>query len=170
MKKTLIISVLLLTASLSALISIGQPQFELPQNIELKTKEDYVKFETTVIDAAKWLEQTDLDKEGDKRKQINAFVIQWITGTPTLTVNINEQLAKLYGKNVQLLAIYLASYARNVIELKEASSKLTATKAGLVSMMNVYKKGIEISKNKELDKIIKMTDSELDSYIVDKFK
>jgi hypothetical protein len=37
-------------------------------------------------------------------------------------------------------------------------------------MMNVYKKGIEISKSKEMDKLIKLTDdNKLDDYINDKF-
>ena len=60
----------------------GQTKFEVPQNVELKSKEDYSKDETTIIDAAKWLEETDLNKETEKRQQVNSFVIQWISGSP----------------------------------------------------------------------------------------
>jgi hypothetical protein len=31
----------------------GQTKFEVPQNVELKTKDDYAKYETAIIDAAK---------------------------------------------------------------------------------------------------------------------
>ena len=170
MKQILIITTLFLSATFSTYISFGQTYFELPQNIELKTKEDYANSETTLVNAARWLEETDLDREADKRQKVNAFVIQWISGTPTVNVEITEPLGKIYGKNVQLLGLYLASYARNIIENKSTSNKFTATKSGLISIMNVYKKGIQIIKSKEMDKIIKMTDSELDNYIDKKFK
>ena len=85
-------------------------------------------------------------------------------------MDISEQLGKIYGKNIQLLGLYLASYTRKVLENKSTATKFSATKAGLISMMNVYKKGIEISKSKEMDKLIKLTDdNKLDDYINDKF-
>jgi len=170
MKQKLLFSILFLTLILSTTISFAQTEFDLPQDIELKTKEDYTRFEGTLVEAAKWLEQTDLDKEIEKRKLVNAFVLQWVTGSSTVTVDIGTQLAKIYGKDFQLLGLYLASYAKDVIENKSLSNKFTATKAGLTSIMNVYKKGIQVSKNKELDKIIKLTDGELDGYIISKFK
>ncbi len=37
-------------------------------------------------------------------------------------------------------------------------------------MRNVYRKGINIGKSKEMDKLIRMSDTELDEYIADKFK
>ena len=149
----------------------AQTKFDVPQNVELKSKEDYLKYENSMIDAAKWLEETDLDKETEKRQQINSFVVQWISGTPDITVDITKELGKVYAKNVQLLGLYIASYARNFLENKNSSTKFTATKAGLISIMNVYKKGIKITKSKEMDKLIRLTDdNKLDVYIKDKFK
>jgi len=163
---------LCLVFGLTSILTVrGQTKFEVPQNVELKTKDDYAKYETAIIDAAKWLEETDLNKETDKRQQVNTFVVQWISGSPTINVDINEQLGKIYSKNAQLLGLYLASYARNFLENKGTATKFSAIKAGLISMMNVYKKGIEISKSKEMDKLIKLTDeNKLDDYINDKFK
>lgn len=149
----------------------AQLKFDVPQNVELKSKEDYSKYETTVIDAANWLEETDLNKETEKRQQVNSFVIQWVSGTPDITVDLTEQLGKIYGKNAQLLTVYMASYAKNFLENKNSATKFTATKAGLISIMNVYKKGIEITKSKEMDKLIRLTEgNKLDDYIKDKFK
>lgn len=48
---------------------------------------------------------------------------------------------KLYGKNNELLVLYMGSYSSYFIENKNAD-KTSAIKAGLVSMINVYKKGI----------------------------
>jgi len=166
MKQLVIITALFLTATFSTHITFGQSYFELPQNIDLKTEEDYANSETTIINAARWLEETDLDK----RAKVNAFVVLWMIGTKAVSVEITEPLSKIYGKNAQLLPLYFASYARNILENKSTSNKFTATKSGLISIMNIYKKGIQITKNKDMEKTIKMTDSELDSYINKNFK
>jgi hypothetical protein len=158
----------LLTSILSA---HAQTRFEVPQDVQLNAKDDYAKYEPAIIDAAKWLEETDLDKEADKRKEVSSFVLKWISGSPDVDVELTEKLAKIYGKNFQLLTIYLASYARYFLENKNTATRFSATKAALTSMMNVYKKGIGISKSKEMEKLIKLTDSnKLDDYINENFK
>ena len=151
--------------------SNAQTQFEVPQNIELNVASDYEKYEKDIIDASKWLEETDLDKEIEKRQQVNTFVVQWISGSPTVTVDITDRLGKIYGKNLQLLGMYLASYSRNFLENKGSATKLPATKAGLISMMNVYKKGIGIKKTKEMEKLIKLSsDNKFDEYVNENFQ
>jgi hypothetical protein len=67
------------------------------------------------------------------------------------------------------LAIFLASYGRHVIENKGADN-LMIIKGAITSMMNVYKKGINISKSKEMEKVMKLTDAALDDYIRKNFK
>lgn len=157
---------------IAAITSISaQTKFEVPQNVELKIKEDYARYETDMINAAKWLEETDLDKENVKRKEVSKFAMQWIMGCPTFNIDITEQLAKIYGKNTDLLLLYMASYSRYFLENKATATKSDGTKAGLLSIMAVYKKGILITKSKEMDKLIKITDDgKLDDYIKDKFK
>lgn len=166
--KPLLLSMLAAMFSISALRA--QTQFELPPNTVLEAKEDYAKYETTMVDAARWLEETDLGKEPDKRQMVNAFVLQWVSGSPNVSVEINEQLSKIYGKNIQLIGVYLASYSRHYIENKGTATKASATKAALTSMMNVYKKKIAISKSKEMEKLIKLTDEgTLDEYVAKHF-
>jgi hypothetical protein len=142
----------------SCLVAHAQASFEVPQNVELKTKEDFPKYEAAIIGAAKWLEETDLDKEADKRQAVNGFLMQWLTGSPNVSIQIGEQLGKLYGSNIQLLTIYLASYARNILEGKGTATPTSATKAGLTSMLSVYKKGIAVEPNAEMEKLGKWVD------------
>lgn len=165
---------LLLACLLAAVLNIttlrAQTSFEVPPNVVLEAKEDYAKYETAMVDAAKWLEETDLGKEPDKRQEVNAFVLQWVSGSPTVSVEINEHLSKIYGKNIQLIGVYLASYSRHYIENKGTATKASATKAALTSMMNVYNKGISIKKSKEMDKLIKQAEEgKLDEYVAKYF-
>jgi hypothetical protein len=158
-------------AVLSVLNISAQTAFEVPVDYQLNVKEDYPKYEADIIAAANWLESNDLNKESQKRKEVSAFVIKWITGSPYVTVSLTEQVSKLYGKNSSLLIIYMASYTKHYLENKTSATQFSGTKAALISMMNVYKKGIEISKTKEMEKLIKLTEeNKLDEYITEKFK
>jgi hypothetical protein len=149
----------------------AQTRFEVPQNVELKTKDDYARYEAAVIRAAQWLEETDLDQQAGERQRVDAFVIKWISGSPTVKVYLSKRLSKIYGKNIELLPIYLASYARNFLQNKTTATTFSATKAGLLSMMQVYKKGVDVSKSKEMEKLIRLAGKGgLDGYIRDNFK
>lgn len=141
---------------------------ELPVGEELETKDDCAEYESTMVESAKWLEETPLNKGLSIRKDINSFVILWLTLSPTVTVVLSSQLITIYGKNDQLLPIYMASYARHYIENDSAATKQGAIKAGLTSMMKVYGKGISITKSKEMERLMELSDEKLNVYITRK--
>src|SRR5690242_18543732 len=95
---TVLLSVVCITDNLFA-----QSTFELPADIQLKSKDDFVKYETTLIEAAQWLENTDLDKDKTKRKKINEFVVQYFSSTPAFTMEFTEELVDLFKKNYHLM-------------------------------------------------------------------
>ena len=66
MKQGIHLFIILLAIVFVAKQVIGQSKFELPKNIELKTREDYAKYEGTIIGAQKWMEETDLDQQMGK--------------------------------------------------------------------------------------------------------
>jgi hypothetical protein len=168
-KQTLVIAFLLALVNMTTIHA--QTTFEVPENPELRTKQDFIKYEPVMIQAAKWLEETDLNQEAEKRKKVNAFVVQYISDCPTIKITVDDALVKVYDKNSQLLSIYLANYAKEFIEHKATATKFSATKAGLLSMMAVYSKKIDMVKSKELDKLINLQEVNLlDDYIKDKFK
>ena len=162
----------IITISLLSFTGVSaQTKFEVPSDVQLNVKEDYAKYEPAIIAATNWLESNPLDKEPDKRKEVSAFVMKWIIGSPSVNVSLTEQLQKLYGKNASLLIIYMGSYTRHFLENKTTATQFSGTKAGLISMMTVYKKDIDITKSKEMEKLIKLTEeNKLDEYITEKFK
>jgi len=164
---TTVIKALLFSLFLvGTLAAVGQKKFEVPENYELNTAADYAKYENAIVGAAKWLEDTDLDKELDKRQKVNAFVLKWIAGSPSVTIELSESIGKLCGKNEELFGVYLSAYSRSVLENKKTSTKFLATKASLQAIIRVYKKGIAITKNREMDKLVKMADdNKIDEFI-----
>jgi hypothetical protein len=168
--KTLPIFFLLTLLTCSAMIAQAQAPFN-PATVEainFTTTEDYLKHEAIVIEAAKWLESTPPDENDAMRKKVNAFVIKYLSGSPNVTLTLDVAITDLFDENAHLLVLYMASYSRYCLEHKGSANRQSATKAGLLSTINVYKKGIGISRDKNLAKLTKMTDAELDQYITDK--
>ncbi|MBX7155116.1 MAG: hypothetical protein U0Y96_03255 [Candidatus Kapaibacterium sp.] len=169
--KKIVLLLAITTLLFSAAVIYSQTTFDTPKNIVYKTVEDYAKQEPTIIRAAKWLEETDLDKEVTTRKEVNLYIITWISGSPNVNIVITERHGDLYRDNAELLALYMASYARFYLENKSNATPHLATKAALLSMMKVYQKGINIKKSKGMEELIKLTgENKLDDYINDNFK
>ena len=133
---------------------IDAQEFKVPENVTLNTKEDYINTEKDVINAAKWLEATQLGKEMDKRIQVNAFVLKWLTGSSTVTVEVNRFCTDLTDRNPHLLGVFLASFARYALENNYSKDKLKGNTAAIKGMINCYNLGGEAKKNKLLDKAV----------------
>jgi hypothetical protein len=161
--KPLLLSLLFVVLGILPLVA--QTTFEVPENYVLEHDSDYAKYEADIIAASVWLAETDLDKETDKRNKVNAFVLKWLAGSPTVSINIYNEVTKLYDGN-PILTVFLSAYARYVLEHKTEKGIYTPTKVGLQALMAIYKKGIGIKPNKHMDKMIKMdAKGKLDDYI-----
>lgn len=158
-----------LLIALGIMVSAGaQTVFEVPQNLELKTEADYARYEADVIKAAKWLEETDLDKEEEKREKVSAFVVTWLTGSPKVAITLNPGLVNHIRGNLGLLSIYMASYARYCLEHTGALEK-DAKRFALESIAKVYQKKIGIKKDKLMEKLAKaIAEGKLEEYVVKK--
>jgi hypothetical protein len=169
MKTRNLIALLFITMMLNASSLYAQTEFHVPENYVLKVAADYANYESDLVAASKWMEATDLDKEIDKRARVNKFMFDWTYGCP-FSIMMPLELGNIYGKNNELLIIYMAGYARYYIENKATATEFAEKKAGLISIMNVYKKGIDIKRSKEMEKVIKAdNDNTLDVYIKEKF-
>lgn len=138
---------------------IKSQEFEVPENVVLTTKDDYVKYEKDIIACTNWMENYPLDKNKDKRKEANAFFMKWLTGSPTVSININvDYVIKYTEKNPDLLMIFMAGWTRYSLENNYSNDQLKGYYEGYKSMINVYKKGIGIQKEKNMEKLIKIYD------------
>lgn len=165
------VQLLFLFALLISIRSLGQATFEVPHDVQLNAKEDYTKYETDIINAANWLEETDFDKELNKRKEVGKFFMTWLLGSPTVSVDMNTEVMNLFEDNPKLMTIYFSSAARYILQNKGSATKFNTVKSALVSVIKVYNKQIGISKAKALKKLIAANDSnKLDEYIINEMK
>lgn len=170
-----------LTLALFFFISIGSfgqsivqsagTKFEVPQGYELKVKEDYAKYEKDIIEAVKWLKTTPLNAEPEKRREVSAFVVAWINGSPTVNVEITPSILDFENKNSGMLVIYMASSAQYVLENNYSKDMRAKHKAALHDMIAIYKAGVGIKKDKKMEKLIKAVDeNKLDEWIANNMK
>lgn len=129
--------------------------FEVPKGYTLKTAADYTIYEKDVINAAKWLTATPLNEQEEKRKQVSAFVISWVSGSPTVNVELNSIILDFEKKNKGMMVLFMACSAKYVLENNYSKDMRAKHRAALRDMIGVYKTGSGIKKDKKMDKLIK---------------
>ena len=90
-------------------------QFAVPENYAFNVAEDYGKYEKDIIEAAKWLKAVPFNEQMEKRKEVSAFVVKWINGSPTVNVEINPTIMDFDKKNGGMLVLYMACSAKYVL-------------------------------------------------------
>lgn len=147
---------LLLIVFLCPLVGHTQ-QFELrdPSTIKLEKEEDYPKYNDYIVSMVGWLERTPVTADEDKRKMAAAFLIEWLTGAPHVSVAINEHCTGFSEKNKELLLLYMGGWSRYVIQTKDTTGR-KGNYAGLKTVVSAYKKGNGYQKDPEMDKLVKL--------------
>jgi len=152
------------------LIIIGSSYTIAQTNPQNAANENLSKLETHVLSAANWIITTGLTVELEKIKCVNVIVLKWYIDTITLNISLVEKLKTIYGDNSVLLIYFFAGYSKYYLENKKTITKLAATKAGIISLLNVYKKGIGVTKSEELEKLMILADNDkLNDYVKNNF-
>ncbi|PHR13066.1 MAG: hypothetical protein COA40_06025 [Aequorivita sp.] len=147
---------------------LSAQEYQVPKNITLESETDFKNYETEVVNAITWLENTPINQNPAQRKDVNSFLLQWMTGTPTISIELGEFQTGLTADNSDLLVMYLAGWSKFAIENPtEKENKLLCNLAGVKSVLNLYSKNVGkgIQKNKKLEKLLKMDESELKVYV-----
>jgi hypothetical protein len=142
--------------------------YEVPKNYKFETAEDIKSFHTDVVKAIEWLENTPIDNHKDKRREANAFVLAWLTVTPSVKVNLQSYVTVLSKKNPSLLMSFLGGWARYSLENPDQiKNDLANNKKGTESILKVYSNNLSsgIKKDKKIENLIKMDSNELEEWL-----
>lgn len=132
--------------------------FAVPDDLTLETEADYAAQNENVVAAVNWLRDTHINNETKKRTRVNAYLLQWLTGTPTMTLTLNADLAD-YGDCGDCLMLYMGGYAKTVIESGNKDDQLTANLGAINTLIAFYEKSKGgIGKVKSIEKFIKLRD------------
>jgi len=157
--------ILLVTFANTTLIA---QEFKVPQNVTLNNEQDYKNYETDVINAVTWLEKNPVNQQSAKRKEVNGFLLQWITGVPDITIDLGEFQTDLTKDNPDLLIAYLGGWTKYAIETpSEKNNKLMGNLAGVKCVLKIYSDNVGkgVTKSRQIEKLLKMDESELQTYV-----
>ena len=148
-------------------INVFSQEFEVPKNYVFSNKEDYTKYETDIIKSIDWLTNTPIQTQPEKRKEINAFVMVWLTGSPNVSVEIKAEIVNFMDPNPDLLMIFMFGWTKYSLETKDYKNKIIGNQKGVEAVIDFYKKNREnLKKDKNVEKYIKMKENgTLEEYI-----
>ncbi len=153
--------------------------FEIPKDYQLVTKEDYAPYEPDIVKCVDWLISTPIDKEREKRKEVSAFLIKWVSGSPSVHVSLDEKNLSFMDEKVpELLLVFIGGWVKNTIETNNYKNTVAKAKedtdgmvagnmAGIEAVINFYNNNKKLlPKNKSIENYIKLQKKgKLKSYI-----
>ena len=144
--------------------------YELPENYVLKAKDDYAKYEPDVIKTADWLQKTPLAEDANKRRAANKFIMDWVSGSPNVTVSVGKKLLDMTDKNPDFMYLYFGLFAKYSLEHKEGLDKNKADLEVLTALITKYKTDPAIVKDSDLEKLVKLQQQgKLETWIASDF-
>ena len=112
-----------------------------------------------------WLFETPIDVNPEKRKETNAFLMQWMSGGPNVSIELSEKITP-YLDCSECLMIFMAGWSKYTLETKKFN-KFKANLTGTESVIEFYLfNKSKIGENKKIEKFVKLKKAgRLEKYI-----
>ena len=112
--------------------------FEVPEDIHLKKAEDFKRYEEDIVACAHWLLETPINTQEQKRAKANAFMMQWLIGSPSVSIELNAGIMTFMESSPELVIIFMSGWTAYVLEGGDKEDTKAATLAGLDYVMRFY--------------------------------
>ena len=131
--------------------------------------EDYAQYKQDVVDGFNWLMKTPFGRQIPKSKDINAFLIAWMSGSPSISIAIDGEIVN-FSECSQCLVIFMAGWAVHSISADGKVGAYEGNMKGIEAVIKYYQANKEaLGKNKGIEKYLKMKKkNELEAYIKSK--
>ena len=162
MKKLLLITLFTVLAA-----GLNAQSCHVPKNYVLKKAKDYKKYEKDVVSCFDWFMSTPRNTQKTKQKKVKVFLMEWISGSPKVSVEIHPDIVNFIKKNPDLLIVFMAGWTKYSIQNKDYDNKVAGNMAGVESVIEYYQKNIKyLKKDRHVEKYIKMKkEGKLKSFI-----
>jgi len=149
--------------------SLLAQEVEIPNDLKLENAEDYKKTEQLVLNSTEWLLKTPISENQSKRKEINAFLMKWMSGSPTVSIELVSGIVPL--DCADCLMSFMSGWIKYSLENNYSKDKVECAVAGAENAVEFYKKNkSELGKNSDMEKLMKQQKKgKLKKYIKSKF-
>ncbi|OIQ30431.1 MAG: hypothetical protein BM564_03430 [Bacteroidetes bacterium MedPE-SWsnd-G2] len=155
MKKLITIIVLTLCTS----VTFAQDFSDLA-NQKLKKVDSYKPAETKVLECVNYLFETPFDKNDLNRAVAQAYIIQWMTGTPDHSFALDSNAMELTKGSTDLFALFMAAMTKVVLEQpnQKLSNEAIYKQAEALLVSYCSDSNNKLKPSKKIKKLIKATE------------
>jgi len=129
---------LLVALSLVAAPAAQAQQSPVPTSYSFATKDDYAKYDQQVIETVSWLEKTPANQQAEQRQAAGRFLIEWMTGSPAVAVQLQPYFLDLCPKNPEALVLFMGGWSRYQLQHPEAKDAVAMNVEGLKAVLQSY--------------------------------
>ncbi|WP_422083759.1 hypothetical protein [Ulvibacterium sp.] len=149
--------------------SLLSQQVEIPNDLKLENADDYQKTEQLVLNSTDWLLETPISEYPKKRKEINAFLMKWMSGSPTVSIELVSGIVPL--DCADCLMSFMSGWTKYSLENNYSKNKVACAVAGAENAIEFYEKNKSgLGRNSDMEKLKKQQNKEnLKKYIESKF-
>jgi len=130
---------------------------KLPVQYAWETGADYEKDRDLVKKTLRWLCQTPLAVDVQQRSLANAFVLEWLTGVPSVTIEIKTENLPFYKSNPDLLFTFIHGMALYKMDHEDEKNEVTLYCKGFETVSSLALQSKELSKEHDLKPLLKAT-------------
>jgi hypothetical protein len=162
--------ILVIAAMVSILVvSATSQDFTVPEGYKYSSQQDYTRAEPDVIRCIAFLETAPMGHA--QRKAANRFLLEWLTGTSHVNVQVLPYVIDLAGKNTDLLSVYLGGWSRLVLQSDKSPEELDCHLAGVRSVLKAYQSCEGIESDDALDALVALEkDGKLGAWVKEKME
>jgi len=140
--------------------------------LKLETEEDYIAAEKQVINGFAWFVNNPPNKNKDTKDAIVAFLIKWVTGSPTVSIELSEKVAPYLEACPDCLIAYMGGVSIYQIKTRDLENRIKAALSGTEVVIMFYEAHKStLGKNKDIEKLMRLQkQGKLEAYIKDNLK
>lgn len=112
--------------------------------------------EEEVLECIEWLRNTPLSESREARKAANAFLMQWISTSPTVHVELSARIVDMASNNPDLLPVYVGGWIEYALHEGVGFPTADAHISGMRSVIDFYRKNRDyLNRDKFIEKLTK---------------
>jgi hypothetical protein len=131
----------------------------LPQNYSWTTADDYAKDEDLVKKTLVWLCNTPLGMEVQQRSAANAFVLEWLAGSPTVMLDVKAAGMPFIDQHPELLFPLIHGMALYSMLHPKEKDAITLHTEGLKVAAKLARQSKELNKSGVVKRLLRKADS-----------
>jgi hypothetical protein len=128
---------------------------KIPENYSWETAEDYRKDKDLVKKTLRWLCSTPLGVDIEKRGLANAYVLEWLAGSPSITVDIKTEHLPFLEHHPDLLYSFIHGIALYLMDKPTETDTVKLYAKGFEVVATLAMQSKELSHDKDFKPLIK---------------